>query len=244
METYSVEKRDGSTILRGSVPINHFAALAKTGSPDDVIDIDLARRFNANFVSGHPKDIEALRKIAPHIRIPAAGRNLSPEAIHWLETGERGSSSNALFDAAMQCSVAVDVGRDKCAQPHDPADFVRCRSMVNAIPAARAELSRAATVSPQWARVVERCDVLCSTLDSEMAKPENSHRAHATYALLQKIVDEAQLLRGLCVRAKRRTETGIHGRFRAAYAVREQHMRLPATLPRGVAGRRSPVGLR
>lgn len=91
----------------------------------------------------------------------------------------------------MQCSIAVEGGRDKSAHPHDPADFLRCKKMVDAIPAARAGLWRAAALSPQWARIVEKWGVLCFSLDSEMATPDNSHSARTTYALLQKILNEA-----------------------------------------------------
>ena len=95
METYTVELRDGCTILRGSVPVKHFAALAEAGSKDDVIDVVLAQRLGANFVFGHPTDIEALRRRSPSHRLHVGLR------LRHL----RGLQQASVVRRAMRCST-------------------------------------------------------------------------------------------------------------------------------------------
>ena len=189
MDTYSVEIRNGCTIMRGSVPIAHFAALAKTGSRDDVIDVDLARRLDASFVFGHPRDLVELGKNAPAVKLPAAAAKLSAEARAWLETGERGASSEALFDATLDCTVAVGPGGNKRAHPHDPADLLRCIKMLDAVPEARASLFLAAELSPEWSRLVDHWAVFSEMRKREICAPKNNGRAPETYALKQSILN-------------------------------------------------------
>lgn len=100
METYTVEIRDGCTILRDSVPIT---ALAKMGSRDDVMDPGLAQRFNASFVFGHPKDIDELRKTAPPHKDPR--RCSQPFTSSNLLARNRGAWR--IEQRAVRCSYAM-----------------------------------------------------------------------------------------------------------------------------------------
>lgn len=104
-------------------------------------------------------------------------------AADWLRTGERGISSEAIFSHLSGIPVS---GRWGLRAPQDPSDLRRCRLLLEAVPAFRAELHRMAEVSEEWTALVERWDELCATMDEEAPEwREGRGSAPETYALMR-----------------------------------------------------------
>ncbi|AUS31696.1 hypothetical protein C1M55_12010 [Rhodococcus qingshengii] len=76
---------------------------------------------------------------------------------HWLETGERGISSEAIVNKL----TGFYVGQPSaCDYPYDPSDFRRCERLLRAVPEAREHLNVVATKGPVWAGLVAEWDYL------------------------------------------------------------------------------------
>lgn len=73
----------------------------------------------------------------------------------WLQTGDRGVSSETIFSVLSGVKIAR-----KCGHPYDPADFFRCYQLLKAVPAWRARIGEMANVSQVWVILVENWDEL------------------------------------------------------------------------------------
>lgn len=187
---YSVERISNCLVVRGPIPIADFAALMKTMPSDSVLSTTLSKRYCATFVSGRPDDLKALLKIAPLAPLPpdAAGLPLSAQA--WLQQGERGSSSEAMFDAAFGRHMAARRAGATCA-PSDPSDLARCRRLVESVGEVREEFAAIARLSPVWQRIITDWDTLCATMDEEAPDwRSGTGSAERTYALLRHFNDQ------------------------------------------------------
>lgn len=114
---------------------------------------------------------------------------LSPEAVRWLAKGERGVSSNTLFTHL----TGVDATTGHVSHPHDPADFRRCRLLLERCPELQPRLERIRKVSRVWNALVENWNALCLLMDTEAPRwrePDNGQRASETYALMREIIKE------------------------------------------------------
>lgn len=101
---------------------------------------------------------------------------LPPGADEWLRTGDRGVSSETIFGHLVGIRLSQRQG-----PPGDPADLIRCRKLIAAVPDFRSDLYRMADLGPQWRAIVENWDELCATLDRELADmqigwPEDTYR--------------------------------------------------------------------
>jgi len=77
----------------------------------------------------------------------------------WLLHGERGISSEAIVSQI----TGFNICHSRCRgidHPRDPADFRRCRELLETVPYCRRHLDRMKTRSPIWARLVECWDEL------------------------------------------------------------------------------------
>lgn len=81
----------------------------------------------------------------------------------WLESGERGSSSETIVSVLTGVPISP-----RLDHPYDPADFRRCELLLRAVPAARAEFHRMSEVSKTWAGLVEAWDELVALGESEV----------------------------------------------------------------------------
>lgn len=166
--TYTVETVQRCTVIRGAMPIAHFVAISKAGSKTAVLCADLAARLDVDMVFGEPEDIALLAKSAPPRKLPPNALGLPDTAIAWLQQGERGNSSNAMFDAAFEGVFANhNNARVRADAPADPADFRRCRLLVECCPSVRAGFPRVAKLSLRWASVIAQWDLLCELMDAE-----------------------------------------------------------------------------
>ena len=85
-------------------------------------------------------------------------------AIAWLRNGERGSSSEVIFEHLTGIPIR---GWGWKFPPADPSDLERCRRLLDAVPEFSARLPEMAQVSPQWAALVVNWDELCALMDEE-----------------------------------------------------------------------------
>lgn len=110
---------------------------------------------------------------------------VSPAAAWWWVHGERGVSSETIFDWLVWGEV-----RRFAHHPLDPDDFRRCELLLRAVPELRGRLSEMATVSPEWAGLVERWDEIAALIEEEapgIYEGDRSSRAPKSYALMRSI---------------------------------------------------------
>jgi len=191
MNSYTITERGGIRIINGELPITVFVALTQQLSADAVFDTDLARMLGATNVFGSPDEINVL-KSDPQVRREALAREQArgfpSEHTIWLALGERGRSSNAMFRVLSGASTDSGDRHGDDAHPLDPADFRRCRLLLEQVPALRKDLSRMAAVSPVWKALVDHWDELSRTMDEET--PQWRVRAGSspnTYAMLKRL---------------------------------------------------------
>lgn len=116
--------------------------------------------------------------------------DISAEAVNWLATGQRGISSNAIF----QHLTGVPATRDGWLDhPHDPADFDRCLKLLRAVPELRERLPHMASLSRGWAALVAHWDEIeRSHLDEVGLGWAKARSAPKTYDLMRKVIDGAR----------------------------------------------------
>jgi hypothetical protein len=187
---YTVEHRHGCVLITGPVPANAITALASLVPAKSVMDPDVARMFGATFAMGMASDLTALRaEREPDARRRERTRNngLSEAATNWLASGERGSSSEAIFANLTGVNCGGVARKD---HPYDVSDFRRCRLLLEQVPELKLNFDDMAKVSIEWAALVATWDVLCDTMDTEAPgwrdhKPSNGQHAHKTNQLIQ-----------------------------------------------------------
>lgn len=119
---------------------------------------------------------------APPLTAPLLDR-----ARWWKQRGERGTSSNTIFNAFG--ADELPLGRHDI--PHDPADFRRCKRLLDLIPEWRSQLHRVVVQFPYWKPFVDRWDEMEALYNEERPKGE----APKLYALMQELAKQAEDIR-------------------------------------------------
>ena len=182
---YTVEHRGNCVLITGSVPASQFATLTKLAPPKSVMSPDVARMYGATFALGLPEDLAALQAAEAPAAI-ARQRQITPglseAATKWLASGERGSSSEAMFSHL----TGVKAGGG-LSHPSDPGDLSRCRKLLEQVPELQPLLPNMATLSPAWKDLVYLWDDLCTTMDAEAPRwREGQGMAPETYDMIQR----------------------------------------------------------
>ena len=169
---------------KGAMPVDAMARASEVAGAGAVIDTDLARMAGVDFAFGPPallEDLKARLADGVHTRTATDHPDLAADAMAWLATGERGLSSEAIF----QHMTGVPLARTACdayAHPSDPADLRRCMLLLEAVPAFAARLGEMSEVSEIWARLVAAWPELCATMDAESPNWRSGGGwAHRTY---------------------------------------------------------------
>lgn len=152
----------------GVQPINWMGKAAEVAGADAVFDSDAARITGANIVVGNPAAISKLRALLDRgalLDAQAANPGMSPEAVQWLTLGERGSSSNTIFQRLTGMKVTTQAERTD--HPYDFGDFRRCRLLLEAVPALVPLLPQMAEVSTSWKHLIGCWDDICLAMDEE-----------------------------------------------------------------------------
>jgi hypothetical protein len=184
---YRVVVRGGCTLIFGSVPVDHFAALSKAAPPKSVLSPQLAKLAGANTAFGLPQDCKALETMLREDKLRA---NPSLDNLgRWLLVGERGASSEAIV-AHLR---GVPKARNGGYYPHDADDLQRCMKLLIEVPELVPDFPRMREVSPQWAALVDNWEALCRSLISEAGLNwrEGNWRAPTTSAWMRRLIEGA-----------------------------------------------------
>lgn len=136
---------------------------------------DLINRLGA--LNGYSKEVEmglrleammALEDLSARLRdlsahsVPAP--RVSMAALNWLAHGARGISSNTIFSHL----TGIDaLHGSPASHPHDPADFRRCRLLLDQVPELQVKFAGMASVSGVWRELVGAWGELCAIMDDE-----------------------------------------------------------------------------
>lgn len=151
--SYTVTLHGGCTIVTGSLPISHLAALAQAGGKGEIMSPHLARLAGANHAWGPADAVAALVKELASQRergLPASGVE------RWLAVGEHGASSLAI----VQNLTGRKVTDEPKAHPHDDDDLSRCVALLEMAPELRSNFWQMATVSRVWMALVSHWEKL------------------------------------------------------------------------------------
>lgn len=158
-----------------------------------VIDPGAARMAGASFAFGDADLLDALKaRLGPGVleETRREHEGLNPEAVAWLATGERGLSSEAMFSRF----TGIPMGGKNYdgVLPCDPADFRRCRLLIEQVPCFANRISEMSGVSPAWARIAASWDDLCATMDAEAPGwRESGGHAPQTYDMMKRVIEGA-----------------------------------------------------
>ena len=117
-----------------------------------------------------PKDLEKSRS------------GMHPMAAQWLESDQRGASSESLCRQFFNVPPASSSFAGE--HPHDPADLLRCVRFLEFTGTA-GRIGEAASISPEWAKIVHRWDELTTTLAEELALGSKAPR---TFEAMQSLL--------------------------------------------------------
>ncbi|MBB3017613.1 hypothetical protein FHR70_000653 [Microvirga lupini] len=191
-----MREQEGVVVLGfGPQPIDFISKAAKLCGKTAVMCPDTARMAGANLAAGTPAELAKLRErleagAVLEAKVAQADSGLSQNAIMWLATGERGTSSETLFTLTTGHDCTGDWGY---SHPHDPDDLSRCRKLLDQCPELVSCLPRVAAAGPEWAALVPRWDELCALMDEESPDwREGRGSAPKTYALMKSIFASAQ----------------------------------------------------
>jgi hypothetical protein len=116
------------------------------------------------------------------------------DASLWAIEGERGISSNAIFNR-----LVLGADADKCAgvwfscNPSDPADFKRCEKLLRQVRGLRERLHEMDAVSPKWSALVEHWQEIVDVFEDEcpgVFEDATGWRAARTYKLMKQVMGE------------------------------------------------------
>ena len=88
---------------------------------------------------------------------------LSEAAKQWLKTGERGCSSEAIFEVLTGIPIS-----QYSSHPLDPDDFKRCEKLLREVPEFRTRLLEIKSLSTIWRNLVEKWPEIVSLMESEV----------------------------------------------------------------------------
>lgn len=167
---FTVEERGNCVIVYGAISAPVLSAIATMVPKESVMSPRLATMLDASFAFGLSSDIDALiDAIKPEVEAKVmrqyAGKGLSAAAQRWLASGERGISSNTMFTRLTGFNALKDWHP---SPPADPADFRRCRLLLEQCPELVPLLPNMAEESHEWAGLVREWDMICKVMDDEV----------------------------------------------------------------------------
>ncbi len=197
--SYTVQQREGCTLITGSVPITQLTALMSAAGKGAVVSDNLARLAGVQFAWGLPADVDALEdklragKLAGLIAGQAdpSADGLSDAARQWLAVGEHGLSSCAMFWKLTGVKPSYIADQNHYDYPHGAGDLRQCMMLLDQVPELKGRIHQMAECSRSWAALVSHWDDLCATLAEEApdwASPKCSGKAQQTYDKIMAIL--------------------------------------------------------
>jgi hypothetical protein len=107
-------------------------------------------------------------------------KSIEEKAWFWWNNGERGCSSEAIW----QCCMGHCGRRD---YPYDPDDFSRCYKLFKAVPEWRTGhyIKLISQMSPQWAKLMENWDKLTEMFEENQRTGWKNYKKIGMYELMQ-----------------------------------------------------------
>jgi hypothetical protein len=161
MSTYIVEERQHGILVKGSIPVDDFAALTKTWGDRGltVLDTGVAASLGATLVVTNKEGSLAWRA-----EIEGSNKqNLNGDLeLEWLKGTDTGVSSMTIVSVLSEKHALLADGRLRHGGdvPHDPSDFGRCYRLLQLFPEWKARLGEVAAKYPKWKPLVEAWDQL------------------------------------------------------------------------------------
>ena len=98
----------------------------------------------------------------------------------WLRNGERGISSETIFEAM----TGIPLGQ-KHNTPQDPSDFNRCYMLLLTVPEFRGRIKEVGEAFPDWKPLINNWDELEHLFEEELLRED--HKAPKLYARLHEL---------------------------------------------------------
>lgn len=184
----------GTVVLGfGPQPVDWISKANKLCGKNAVMDTAVAHMAGATLAAGTPEALAALRQRLEAGALQAqqqANPGLSEAATRWLASGERGLSSETIFEHLTGVQVLKDHWRSYGPHtPSDPADLRRCRLLLEQVPELVPLFHKMSTASKEWAALVKNWAELCTTMDAEAPNwRTKGEAAPKTYELIKQAV--------------------------------------------------------
>lgn len=106
------------------------------------------------------------------------GLSVAQKADWWLINGERGISSETMFEALSGRVIA-----NRRDTPSDPSDFRRCYQLLQAVPEWKLQLDLLRPLSKSWSNLVDNWDKLSEMLEEQM----QTKKANGMYEFMKSL---------------------------------------------------------
>jgi hypothetical protein len=198
MTEYMTQMLLGCSIIRppagqSGISMSALSSISKTCPKGALIDSNLALLFNAVMVIGLPDDLNKLRDYTqtPEFKATLSAHlpsDVAPELKCWVEDGEKGESSKAMFfhlsglppDASSKASWRV--------HPVDAESFRKCLLLLEAAPMLVERLPKMALVTQPWMAIVNNWQAISDSLVSECPSwRESAESARQTSELIHQV---------------------------------------------------------
>lgn len=168
-------KTNHTTIRNGNLFCTHCGGEKKIVLPIAITEYTQA-------IDDFNKLHKKCKKVWTEPTIQVATTTLKERMAFWLEHGERGVSSETIFEV-----ITGQKLRDgKFSHPHDPGDLYRCYKLLLVCPEFNRSLGELSKVSPQWKILVENWKVLIQMLEENV----NSGIDNGLYDFMQHLIEK------------------------------------------------------
>lgn len=121
-------------------------------------------------------------------------KTLQEKILHWLATGETGTSSKTIAFVM----VGEQPQRNFMNHPSDPDDFKRCLKLLREIPEIRPRLDEMRCISPKWNALIDHWqeveDCFMAEVPDWLDNVLSEKSASKVYELMDKIYVETKYL--------------------------------------------------
>ena len=113
---------------------------------------------------------------------------LTPNQLDWIRNGERGISSEAIFEVCAEHPL-LDSDHLKYNFPRDPSDFNRCYKLLKQCQEFNAKLSEVYKIYPCWKVFIDNWDRLTNLFEEEFNREDG--RAPKLYKFMEILGERA-----------------------------------------------------
>nr|BDD45676.1 hypothetical protein 3 [Prochloraceae cyanobacterium]BDD46471.1 hypothetical protein 16 [bacterium] len=194
---YRIERRMECVLVYGPVPLSDFEGLFKLASKSAVLDPSLASSLGATVVFGESDHLDLLKSSLKQELMAATRRRygsdldrLDESDIQWLASGERGLSSETIFQSIHGITILAP---HELTTPRDPADLRRCRLLLEQSPVIAEQFHSVMSRVSGWGALVAHWEDLCALMDDEAPQWRDGKKSHSCPRTYQKMKTLADL---------------------------------------------------